>query len=103
MRNPVTISSKISAMPRSRVSCAQLVQELARLQLGLAALHRLHQHRGQVAGLRAHGLQRGRVAVGQHDHLADQCRCGMPGAIGTVRVRPWNGCPLASTSSCTPW
>ncbi|NKA55413.1 hypothetical protein GO279_04174 [Ralstonia solanacearum] len=46
---------------------AQRVQELARLPVGAAALHRLHQHRGQLVRVLADACQRFGRAVVEHD------------------------------------
>ena len=58
MRKPVIVSSKTSAAPISRVTARSVAQELARLQIGTAALHRLDQDRGQLAGVRADQVER---------------------------------------------
>jgi hypothetical protein len=51
---------------------ADLVHELARLQAGGAALHRLDHHGGEFVSVLPQNLQRSRVRVIENEHVLDQ-------------------------------
>ncbi len=67
---------------------AQRLQELARLPVGAATLHRLHQHRGQLVRMLADTRQRFGRTVLEHDRVSGcarlQARCHRRGA-GAIR------------------
>ena len=50
---------------------AEFVCKLARLHAGMAALHRLEHHAGQLARMLADPGERGGCAIFQHDIVAD--------------------------------
>ena len=51
---------------------AQLLQEVLRPQLGVAALHRLDQHGGDVVAVGLDPVEALRIAVGQDHHVGDR-------------------------------
>ena len=58
-RNPVTTSSKTSAVPEASVRRRTSLQELARLQLGTAALHRLDEDGRELVAVGLQVVERG--------------------------------------------
>ena len=57
--------------PAASRDLADLAQELDRLQRGVAALHRLDEHGGQLVRVRADVLERLGRAVVEHGHVRD--------------------------------
>ena len=70
-RKPETTSSKTSAVSDSSVIGADLAQELARLQLGTAALHRLDEDGGELGAVRPQDSSALGLAVVEHEDVVD--------------------------------
>ena len=102
-RNPVIISSKTSATPLAAVERRSSRRNSTRSYLGIPALHRLDEHRGQLGRVLGDVAQRLRVAVVEDDQVLrrmgrDPGRDRQRSALAVAAARP-----RASTSSKRPW